>query len=201
MRKDPRTPSKGWTRYGPALLLGLLLGLPSVAAFNPDHLPAVWLARPADTIKVDAERGEPLLTLGGDSDRTAPSASGHPPALAVDPLRGRLWSLRGDRLSAYAFDGAPLAESVFPVAARSPLPPPTMVITPSDGTPWIAVGAIAHGKEAAVSIERYLDGVDMAEGREPIKIEQPNYRPIGKDAARWGRAKMPELRIAFRRFR
>ncbi len=64
--------------------------------------------------------------------------------------------------------------------------------------PWIAVGAIAHGKEAAVSIERYLDGVDMAEGREPIKIEQPNYRPIGKDAARWGRAKMPELPVAAR---
>ena len=44
--------------------------------------------------------------------------------------------------------------------------------------PWIAIGAIAHGMEAAESIERYLDGRDLKEGREKIQIEKPNYRSI-----------------------
>jgi heterodisulfide reductase subunit A-like polyferredoxin len=44
--------------------------------------------------------------------------------------------------------------------------------------PWVAIGAIAAGKEAAESIERYLDGVDMAAGREPLTVDDPVYRPI-----------------------
>ena len=47
--------------------------------------------------------------------------------------------------------------------------------------PWIAIGAIAHGIEAAESIERYLDGRDLKEGRERIQIEKPNYRPIPEE--------------------
>ncbi len=39
--------------------------------------------------------------------------------------------------------------------------------------PWVAIGAVAAGKEAAESIVRYLDGVDMAEGREPIERGEP----------------------------
>jgi heterodisulfide reductase subunit A-like polyferredoxin len=44
--------------------------------------------------------------------------------------------------------------------------------------PWIAIGAIAAGREAAESIVRYLDGCDMAEGRTPLSNEHPVYRPI-----------------------
>jgi NADPH-dependent glutamate synthase beta subunit-like oxidoreductase len=47
--------------------------------------------------------------------------------------------------------------------------------------PWVAIGAIAAGKEAAESIERYLDGVDMAAGREPIDRDDPVYRPVPAD--------------------
>ncbi len=43
--------------------------------------------------------------------------------------------------------------------------------------PWIAIGAIAAGREAAESIVRYLDGRDLAEGRKPDSAESPIYRP------------------------
>ncbi len=59
--------------------------------------------------------------------------------------------------------------------------------------PWVAIGAVAAGKEAAESIVRYLDGVDMAAGREPIERGEPNYRPIPADEAVAARSKMPEL--------
>jgi len=61
--------------------------------------------------------------------------------------------------------------------------------------PWIAIGAIAAGKEAAESIERYLDGRDLAEGREPLKKEDPVYRPIPQDVVHTARAEMPELPV------
>ena len=59
--------------------------------------------------------------------------------------------------------------------------------------PWVAIGAIAAGREAAESILRYLDGKDMAHGREPISKDDPLYRPIPKDEPAKSRAKMPEL--------
>jgi heterodisulfide reductase subunit A-like polyferredoxin len=59
--------------------------------------------------------------------------------------------------------------------------------------PWVAIGAIAAGKEAAESISRYLDGKDMTAGREPIKRDDPVYRPIPRNAAVEKRADMPEL--------
>jgi heterodisulfide reductase subunit A-like polyferredoxin len=59
--------------------------------------------------------------------------------------------------------------------------------------PWVAIGAIAAGREAAESILRYIEGRDMAEGREPIKKENPNYRPVPKDAQKQARAKMRVL--------
>jgi heterodisulfide reductase subunit A-like polyferredoxin len=59
--------------------------------------------------------------------------------------------------------------------------------------PWIAIGAIAHGKEAAESILRYLDGVDMAAGREPIEYGDPVYRPIPDEEPVMPRAKVLEL--------
>ena len=64
--------------------------------------------------------------------------------------------------------------------------------------PWVAIGAIAAGKEAAASIERYLDGVDMAAGREPIDRTEPVYRPVPVDEPRAARAKARELAPAAR---
>ena len=65
--------------------------------------------------------------------------------------------------------------------------------------PWVAIGAIAAGREAAESIVRYLDGQDMAEGREPITKDNPVYRPISEGMDRQARAKMPELLSADRK--
>jgi len=45
--------------------------------------------------------------------------------------------------------------------------------------PKSAVEAIKHGHEAAVSIDRYLSGLDLGEGREP-KQEEPAPLPEGK---------------------
>ncbi len=59
--------------------------------------------------------------------------------------------------------------------------------------PWVAIGAIAAGRETAESIIRYLDGKDMAEGREPISKDNPEYRPIPIDAPIKKRAKASEL--------
>ncbi|WP_435549805.1 NAD(P)-binding protein, partial [Desulfobacterium sp. N47] len=59
--------------------------------------------------------------------------------------------------------------------------------------PWVAIGAIAAGREAAESIIRYLDGKDMAEGREAIVNENPVYRPIPKNEPKKSRIEMPEL--------
>ncbi|MGD9306427.1 MAG: FAD-dependent oxidoreductase, partial [Desulfobacterales bacterium] len=59
--------------------------------------------------------------------------------------------------------------------------------------PWVAIGAIGAGKEAAESILRYIEGRDLAEGREPIVYDDPCYRPVPEDEPRIERAKMPEL--------
>ena len=61
--------------------------------------------------------------------------------------------------------------------------------------PWVAIGAVAAGKEAAESIIRYLDGRDMAEGREPITNDDPQYRPIPENTQKQARAAMRELPI------
>jgi NADPH-dependent glutamate synthase beta subunit-like oxidoreductase len=59
--------------------------------------------------------------------------------------------------------------------------------------PWVAIGAIGAGKEAAESILRYIEGRDMAEGREPIVYDDPWYRPVPEDEPRMPRAKMADL--------
>ncbi|MBT8369380.1 MAG: FAD-dependent oxidoreductase, partial [Deltaproteobacteria bacterium] len=64
--------------------------------------------------------------------------------------------------------------------------------------PWVAIGAIGAGKEAAESILRYVEGRDMAEGREPIVYEDPCYRPVPDDEPEIPRARMEELPIAKR---
>jgi len=64
--------------------------------------------------------------------------------------------------------------------------------------PWIAIGAIAAGKEAAESIVRYLDGGDMAEGRKPMVTENPVYRPIPEGQLFQARIKQNELPLTER---
>ena len=46
--------------------------------------------------------------------------------------------------------------------------------------PWIAIGAVAAGREAAISIERYLEGQDLKTDREvPLRpIDPGNWNPI-----------------------
>ncbi len=61
--------------------------------------------------------------------------------------------------------------------------------------PWIAIGAVAAGREAAESIIRYIDGADMKEGREPLPSKEPAYRPIPTDGVKQPRLKMPELPV------
>ncbi len=64
--------------------------------------------------------------------------------------------------------------------------------------PWVAIGAIAAGREAAESIARYIDGKDLSEGREPALNDNPAYRPVPTDTASQPRAAMPMLPAAKR---
>ena len=61
--------------------------------------------------------------------------------------------------------------------------------------PWIAIGAVAAGREAAISIDRYLDGLDLKADREaPLRpIQDGNWNPIPKDQPKTPREPMPEL--------
>ena len=65
--------------------------------------------------------------------------------------------------------------------------------------PWVAIGAVAAGREAAESIVRYLDGRDLAEGREPVSTETPIYRPIPENEPMKSRTMMPALPVEERR--
>ncbi len=60
---------------------------------------------------------------------------------------------------------------------------------------WIAIGAVAAGKEAAISIKRYLDGEDLKIGRAPIEVPQKNFFPIKKDIQKVERAKMGRISL------
>jgi heterodisulfide reductase subunit A-like polyferredoxin len=59
--------------------------------------------------------------------------------------------------------------------------------------PWIAIGAVAAGREAAESIARYLDGRDLAEGRKPDSGDSPLYRPVPEEEPERKREVMPVL--------
>ncbi len=61
--------------------------------------------------------------------------------------------------------------------------------------PWIAIGAVAAGREAAESIVRYLDGRDMAEGRKSSSHDHLVYRPISEEEPRRRRGEMPVLPV------
>ncbi len=61
--------------------------------------------------------------------------------------------------------------------------------------PFIAIAALAAGREAAISIDRYLKGMDLKEGRElPLRpIQEGNWNPVPKGQARQPRVATPVL--------
>ncbi len=61
--------------------------------------------------------------------------------------------------------------------------------------PWIAIGAVAAGRKAAISIDRYLNGVDLKADREmPLTpIQDGNWNSLPQNQPRAPRARMPEL--------
>ena len=61
--------------------------------------------------------------------------------------------------------------------------------------PSIAISAIAAGMEAAESIYRYIQGLDMEKGRQAQIIENPELRPVPENMVPENRYKMPELAI------
>jgi len=54
--------------------------------------------------------------------------------------------------------------------------------------PWVAIGAVAAGREAAVSIGRFLRGEDLREGRKGMELPQDNFTAIPKNIERQPRA-------------
>jgi heterodisulfide reductase subunit A-like polyferredoxin len=68
----------------------------------------------------------------------------------------------------------------------------------AQGGPWIAIGAVAHGREAATSISRYLRGEDMQAGREPVEVPQLNFVSIPEGVEKRPRAEMPVVAMAAR---
>jgi len=66
--------------------------------------------------------------------------------------------------------------------------------------PYIAIAAVAAGREAAESIDRYLSGRDLREGREfplkPLPKGEGNWAPLPPKSARKPRARMPELPLS-----
>ncbi|NLI80188.1 MAG: FAD-dependent oxidoreductase [Deltaproteobacteria bacterium] len=56
--------------------------------------------------------------------------------------------------------------------------------------PWVAIGAIAAGREAAVSIARYLSREDLKAGRQKPPRSQEDFVPIPKDVEKRPRAAM-----------
>jgi heterodisulfide reductase subunit A-like polyferredoxin len=65
--------------------------------------------------------------------------------------------------------------------------------------PWVAIGAVAAGREAAVSISRYLKGEDMAAGRRKLQLPQENFAPIPADIEKKPRAEQAAITMAQRK--
>ena len=65
--------------------------------------------------------------------------------------------------------------------------------------PWIAIGAVADGKEAAISISRFLKGEDMAVGRQKIETDGKNFSPIKPDVQKKPRVRQTSIPMAQRK--
>ncbi len=57
----------------------------------------------------------------------------------------------------------------------------------------IAIAAVGAGREAAISIARYIKGEDMKEGREGLEIPQSDFNPIPDKMEKKARAKMDRI--------
>jgi heterodisulfide reductase subunit A-like polyferredoxin len=65
--------------------------------------------------------------------------------------------------------------------------------------PWIAIEAVAAGREAALSIDRYLRGKNLSEGREKPKPEKARFEEIYADQPKAPRERMGMLPLEERR--
>ncbi|MGP7976864.1 MAG: FAD-dependent oxidoreductase [Desulfobaccales bacterium] len=65
--------------------------------------------------------------------------------------------------------------------------------------PYIAIAAVAAGREAAISIDRYLQGQDLKAGRQaplkPLTKEEGNWSPVRADIEKKQRALMQTLPV------
>ena len=65
--------------------------------------------------------------------------------------------------------------------------------------PWIAIEAVAAGKEAAISIDRFLRDQDLQEGRKKPDIEKARFEEIYRDQPKALRAHMETIPLEERR--
>jgi heterodisulfide reductase subunit A-like polyferredoxin len=65
--------------------------------------------------------------------------------------------------------------------------------------PWIAIEAVTAGKEAAISIDRYLRGKNLSEGREKLRPQKARYEEIYAGQPKSSRERMERLPIEERR--
>ncbi|NTW38203.1 MAG: FAD-dependent oxidoreductase, partial [Syntrophobacteraceae bacterium] len=65
--------------------------------------------------------------------------------------------------------------------------------------PWVAIGAVSHGREAAISISRYLKGEDLAAGRTKPEWSQQDFRPVPEEMEEVPRAPMAAISMPERR--
>jgi heterodisulfide reductase subunit A-like polyferredoxin len=59
--------------------------------------------------------------------------------------------------------------------------------------PWIAIEAVAAGKEAATSIDRFLRGQDLSEGRQKPKSEKAQFEEIYANQPKASRERMERI--------
>ena len=64
---------------------------------------------------------------------------------------------------------------------------------------WIAIGAVAAGREAGISISRYLKGDDLAAGRSKLEFPQEDFAPIPADLVKQPRAEQAVISMAQRK--
>lgn len=65
--------------------------------------------------------------------------------------------------------------------------------------PWIAIEAVASGKEAAISIDRYLRGNDLSKGREKTKLRKAQFKEIYANQPKSKRVEIPRSPAEARR--
>ncbi|MBW2142254.1 MAG: FAD-dependent oxidoreductase, partial [Deltaproteobacteria bacterium] len=111
------------------------------------------------------------------------------PAIGQVPILDALAGVEGVEFSRY---GTIEADPVTYEAGRSGVFAGGDMMT----GPFVAIGAVAAGNEAAKSIVRYLQGEDMKAGREPIDQDMDrNWRDIPTGEKRKPRLEMPKLSI------